>query len=82
MYYGEIDINIIQHYCSRTISYFEIITITIESEREMFVVQFNRKDGDVEKYYYHRVEDAQYHLDLFEEDDSELYESIEIVEET
>ena len=47
----------------------------------MFVVRFNRKDGDVEEYLYHRLKDAQYHLDLFKQDDSELYESIEIVEE-
>ena len=47
----------------------------------MFVVRFNRKDGGAEEYFYHRLEDAQYHLDSFNDDDSDLYESIEIVEE-
>ncbi len=44
----------------------------------MYIVRFNRKDGGVEEYFYHHLEDAQFHFDLFNEDDSELYESIEI----
>lgn len=48
----------------------------------MFVVRFVRKDGKPdEEYYYHTLEDAEAHRDFFDDDDSGLYERIEIVEE-
>lgn len=48
----------------------------------MFVVRFVRKDKKVdEEYYYHTLEDAEAHRNLFDDDDSDLYERIEIVEE-
>ena len=46
----------------------------------MYIVRFIRKDGQPdEEYYYHRLEDAEYHRSLFSGDDSDLYASIEIV---
>lgn len=46
----------------------------------MFVLALYRKSLQVqEEYYYHYLENFMYHLSLFEKDDSELYESIEIV---
>lgn len=43
----------------------------------MYVVRFIRKDGlPDEIYYYHKKEDAEYHLHLFDNDDSELYKEI------
>ena len=45
----------------------------------MFIVRFEPKGGGlVDEYYYHKIEDALYHLHLFDKDDSELYERIVI----
>lgn len=45
----------------------------------MYIVRFIPKDGRfVEEYYYHREEDALYHFHLFDEE-SDLYDLIEIV---
>ena len=45
----------------------------------MYIVRFVRKDGKPdEEYYYHRLEDAQKHVDLFKDDDSGLYTKMEI----
>lgn len=47
----------------------------------MYVVRFIRKDNQpCEEYYYYKIEDAKYHLSLFVDDDSGLYEKIELVE--
>lgn len=47
----------------------------------MFVVRFIRNDGKPdEEYYYKSREDAEYHVSLFADDDSGLYESVEICE--
>ena len=47
----------------------------------MYIVRFIRKDNQpCEEYYYPKLEDAKYHLSLFVDDDSELYEKIELVE--
>ena len=48
-----------------------------------WAVCFIRKDGKPdEKYYYHTQEEAEYHRSLFQDDDSGLYERIEVVTET
>lgn len=48
----------------------------------MYIVRFFRKDNDsTEEYYYRNVDDAKYHLSLFREDDSGLYEKIDIISE-
>lgn len=53
-----------------------------QEEGKMFVVRFVRKDGKPdEEYYYHTLQDAEAHKRLFDDDDSDLYERIEIVEE-
>ncbi len=40
----------------------------------MYVVKFIRKDGQPDEiYYYHRREDAEYHLHLFDNDDPKIY---------
>lgn len=45
----------------------------------MYIVRFVRKDGKSdEEYYYHRLEDARKHIDLFKGDESGLYEKIEL----
>lgn len=46
----------------------------------MFVVRFVRKDkkGD-ELYFYQKIEDAQYHFELFRTDDSKLYREIHLI---
>lgn len=47
----------------------------------MYVVTFYPLDGGaVEEYYYPKKEDAEYHLSLFENDDSGLYSAIRIEE--
>ena len=44
-----------------------------------YTVHFIRADEQPEEiYYYHTVEEAKWHLHLFDEDDSELYQKIEI----
>ncbi len=45
----------------------------------MYVVKFIHKDGQPDElYYYRRKEDAEYHLHLFDNDDSGLYTLISI----
>lgn len=45
-----------------------------------WLVRFVRKDGKpVEEYYYNTKEEAEYHRNLFQNDDSGLYEKIEII---
>lgn len=47
----------------------------------MFVVIFNRSDEKPdEEYCYYKREDAEYHLGLFLDDDSDIYSKISIVE--
>ena len=45
----------------------------------MYIVSFKRKDNTTEEYFYHKQTDAEYHVSLFENDDSELYEKIELL---
>ena len=46
----------------------------------MFAVVFKRKDGKLDEvYYYNKKDDAEHHLELFENDDSDLYAKISIV---
>lgn len=46
----------------------------------MWIVRFVRRDGKPdEEYYYHTLREAEAHKQLFQEDDSDLYETIEIV---
>ena len=46
----------------------------------MYIVRFVRVDGQPkEEYFYHKENDALYHFSLFEDDDSELYNSVEVV---
>ena len=46
----------------------------------MFSVRFVRKDGKPdEEYYYHTLQEAETHKKLFDDDDSDLYERIEII---
>ncbi len=46
----------------------------------MYIVRFIRKDNrPVEEYYYTTCLDALYHFTLFLDDDSGLYEEIELV---
>jgi hypothetical protein len=49
-------------------------------ENKMYCVRFVRIDGqpDEEYHYWHR-EDAEQHLKVFQDDDSGLYERIELV---
>ena len=47
----------------------------------LWVVRFIRKDGKPdEEYFYLTFSDAEYHRRLFENDSSDLYERIEVVE--
>ena len=47
----------------------------------MYITKFVRRDAQPdEEYYYHRLEDAEYHYSLFLDDSSELYERIELLE--
>ena len=46
----------------------------------MFIVRFVRKDGTPdEEYYYHTLQAAETHNQLIDDDDSDLYERIEII---
>ena len=46
----------------------------------MWIVRFVRRDEKPgEEYYYHTLREAEAHKGLFREDDSGLYEAIEIV---
>ena len=48
----------------------------------MYLVRFLRKDGKpIEEYCYTELKDAREHFELFREDDSDLYESIQMIEE-
>ncbi len=43
----------------------------------MYIVRFVRLDGKPdEEYYYQSLQDAQYHLHLFDTDDSGLYNKV------
>ena len=54
----------------------------IWSEIVMFIIRFFRNDNQpIEEYYYKNIDDAKYHLSLFREDDSGLYEKIDIINE-
>ena len=45
-----------------------------------WIVRFVRKDGKPdEEYYYNTQAEAEYHRNLFQDDDSGLYEKIEVV---
>lgn len=47
---------------------------------DLWIVRFVRKDGKPdEEYFYHSQSEAEYHRDLFQNDDSGLYERIEII---
>ena len=47
----------------------------------MFLLIFRRADGKPqEEYYYHYREDAESHINLFENDNSGLYERIDLLE--
>ena len=47
---------------------------------DAFIVRFIRKDGRPdEEYYYHTLQEAETHKKLFDDDDSDLYERIEII---
>jgi hypothetical protein len=47
---------------------------------EFWIVRFVRKDSKPnEEYFYHSLADAEHHRDLFLDDDSGLYEKIELV---
>ena len=46
----------------------------------MLIVRFVRKDGKPnEEYYYQHLNDALYHIHLFREDHSGLYDRIELI---
>lgn len=46
----------------------------------MYITRFVRRDRRPdEEYYCPTIEEARYHLEQFRDDDSELYERIEIV---
>ena len=47
----------------------------------MFVTRFVCHTGPCEEYYYHKREDAEAHLNLFRDDDSDLYTAIMVVDE-
>ena len=50
------------------------------SMNELWIVRFVRKDGKPdEEYYYRSLAEAEYHKNLFLDDDSGLYERIEII---
>ena len=47
-----------------------------------YIVRFVRRDGKPnEEYLYRTVEEARRHFDLFNEDDSDLYDSIEVIDQ-
>ena len=49
----------------------------------MYIVRFVRADGKPdEEYFYHSEEDARYHASLFKGEDTQLYLSIQVVEDT
>ncbi len=48
----------------------------------MFTVIFKRKDNQPDEiYYYNSLEEARYHFNLFKDDDSDLYNRIELCKE-
>lgn len=47
----------------------------------MYIVRFVRRDNRAdEDYYYHTEQEARKHIELFKDDDSELYSKIELLE--
>lgn len=54
--------------------------IIMNKHTKDWLVRFVRKDGKPdEEYYYNTKEEAEYHRNLFQDDDSGLYEKIEII---
>ena len=50
--------------------------------KKMWIVRFVRKDKKPdEEYFYHTQSEAEYHRSLFDNDDSGLYEKIEVVDD-
>ena len=48
----------------------------------MYITRFIRKDGRKnEDYWYHTLEEALAHLELFRDDDSGLYKKILVIDE-
>lgn len=47
----------------------------------MFITRFVTTSKEIQDYYYHNIEHAKYHLNLFLNDDSGLYENICIVDD-
>lgn len=46
----------------------------------MYLVRFIRRDFQAdEEYFYSRLADAEYHINLFEQDDSDLYDRIQLI---
>ena len=46
----------------------------------LYICRFIRNDKQpIEEYYYNSYEDAEYHFSLFKDDDSMLYERIELI---
>jgi hypothetical protein len=46
----------------------------------MYIVKFACLDGSYEEYFYHHLTDASFHFSLFDNDDSELYIDISLLE--
>lgn len=50
-------------------------------DNTLFTVRFHRKDNKpVEEYVYFNLNDAEYHFNLFHDDDSGLYTHIDLTE--
>ncbi len=48
----------------------------------MYIIRFIRRDGKKnEDYWYHTLEEALAHLELFRDDDSGLYKKIVVIDE-
>jgi hypothetical protein len=46
-----------------------------------FMTRFIRRDGrPAEEYYYHSLAEAEHHMNLFRDDDSDLYDHIDVVD--
>lgn len=47
---------------------------------ELYIVRFIRRDAEpIEEYYYRSLSAAEDHLEMFRDDDSELYSKIEVL---
>lgn len=47
----------------------------------MYITKFKTKDGKTEDYYYWSTKEATNHMELFRDDDSELYTEITVEDE-